>query len=378
MVRSCDIIGHLLSIFPDIHVVVVSGGPHEVFHNRLGAMGGWSLRRAAFDVGLIQRDSMRVDLGASLAALADLRSTHAIRIEKEKRFLDKTGVGLVVADIPAIPLEAASALGVPRIAVGNFSWDWIYDALAAHDDRWCAYADLFRVGYRYADGLCKLPFSPPMEVFARQWPVPVLARPGCPRRDVLAKLTGADAGKKWVLMSFTALDWDVCALERIQQRSDYQLFAVKPMTWSGRNLFMVDLNQMSFPDIVASVDMVVTKPGYGIVSDCVVNAKPMLYADRNDFAEYDVLVAAIRRYLKHLHIPAAALYAGQVGAYLDRLQSQPSAWQSIHTGGAELVARRLVSWMVDRVWPETGDPAGIPVSPKGRNKGILNRHNPLR
>jgi hypothetical protein len=43
-----------------------------------------------------------------------------------------------------------------------------------------------------------------------------------------------------------------------------------------------------------------------------VNLKPLIYADRGDFLEYAILEDAIRKYMKHLHIPAAQLYAGEL------------------------------------------------------------------
>ena len=40
-----------------------------------------------------------------------------------------------------------------------------------------------------------------------------------------------------------------------------------------------------------AVDVVITKPGYGIISDCVANGTAMLYTSRGRFAEYEVMVA---------------------------------------------------------------------------------------
>ena len=45
----------------------------------------------------------------------------------------ETGARLVVADIPSIPIEAAKRCGIPAVAMGNFSWDWIYADFAARD-----------------------------------------------------------------------------------------------------------------------------------------------------------------------------------------------------------------------------------------------------
>ena len=43
-----------------------------------------------------------------------------------------------------------------------------------------------------------------------------------------------------------------------------------------------------YEDLVAAVDVVVTKPGYGIIAECLANNTAMLYTSRGRFAEYDV------------------------------------------------------------------------------------------
>ena len=47
---------------------------------------------------------------------------------------------------------------------------------------------------------------------------------------------------------------------------------------------------LRYVDLVAAVDVVVTKPGYGIIADCVANQTAMLYTSRGRFVEYDVMV----------------------------------------------------------------------------------------
>ena len=47
-----------------------------------------------------------------------------------------------------------------------------------------------------------------------------------------------------------------------------------------------------------AVDVVVTKPGYGIISECIANDTAMLYTSRGRFVEYDVMVAEMPRFLR--------------------------------------------------------------------------------
>ena len=52
---------------------------------------------------------------------------------------------------------------------------------------------------------------------------------------------------------------------------------------------------LAYQDVVAAADLVITKPGYGIVSECVANGTPLLYTSRGRFVEYDVFVAEMPR-----------------------------------------------------------------------------------
>jgi L-arabinokinase len=98
---------------------------------------------------------------------------------------------------------------------------------------------------------------------------------------------------------------------------------------------------MPFADMIASMDAVVSKPGFGILSDCIANRKPLIYADRSDFREYAILVDAIRKYIKNVHIPAAELYRGNLEESLARIWQCPEAKEELALGGDRVAARRI-------------------------------------
>lgn len=345
-VRSCDILRALRRRAPDLPILLVSDLPQAFLANRLRG-AGVAFRGGAFDVGLVQRDSIRVDLEASRNRVARLVAEWNKLVEQERAFLREQSVGLVVVDIPALPLDAAAAAGVRTLAVGNFSWDWIYNDLAVRDPRWQPLIDRFRQAYQRAERLLRLPFAPEMDTFARREDLPLLASPGVNRRAELARLTGAAPGKTWVLVSFTSLDWDDAALRRVGDLRAYEFFTVLPLVWPGSNLHAVDRERIPYSDVMASVDVVVSKPGFGLVSECVVNCKPLIYADRTDFAEYDYLVAGIRRYLRHWHVPSEQLYRGDLAGALDAIGRQPEPREDLPRGGAEVAADRIMERLAD-------------------------------
>ncbi len=339
-VRSCDIIRALNRLDPGRSIVIVSDLPASFFENRLES-GSYTLRRGSFDLGMVQLDSIRVDVAESLRMVLGLLERRQELVAQEREFLCARGIGLVVVDIPGIPLESAALLDLPRIAVGNFSWDWIYSAYVAADSRWGSVIRAFEEEYSKSDLLLRLPFSPEMKAFPHIEDIPLVASPGRNRRRDVAALTGADPGKKWILISFTTLDWSEEALDNVERIDLYEFFTVLPLVWRRRNIHAIDRESVRFSDVVASVDGVITKPGFGILSDCLVNAKPIIYADRRDFPEYAILEAAIKKYFKNLHIPVEKLYRGQIGEAIENLWSRPEPSLTLAGGGAGIAARRL-------------------------------------
>lgn len=343
-VRSCDVLGALLAAHPGTKITVTTDLPEGFLRSRLPQGDGrLVVRPGAFDVGMVQKDSIRVDVDATLDEALELAAEREKLIDYEAEMLRGESADLVVADIPSIPIEAAAEAGVPAVAVGNFSWDWIYAPFAVRDPRWRSVVRTFEMGYRQAKLLLKLPFSPAMSVFPKRVDLPLLAKPGRARRKELAARTGADEAKRWVLLSFTSLDWSAAALRAVESLGDFEFFTVKPLDWAGRrNVHSVDRQAIGFSDVLASCDAVVTKPGYGILSDCVANAKPIVYAEREDFIEYPLLERELKRYLKNVHLPAADLYAGRLGEALKAIESAPAPRETLPGGGAEKAAEILM------------------------------------
>jgi L-arabinokinase len=343
-VRSGDIIRALNRLHPEVAVHVVSELPPSFLRNRIGS-DEIPVRAASFDIGMVQLDSIRADVSATLEKATALYDARERLVDGEVAFLKGRDIRLVVADIPSIPLEAAARAGVARIAVGNFSWDWIYSEFLADNSQWENIVEMFRSQYAKTDLLLRLPFHDEMTAFPRKEDIPPVASPGTPCRGKIAHLTGCDSAKKWVLLSFTTLDWNEEALARVERMTDYEFLTVLPLRWNRGNLHAVSREAVSFPDVLASVDTVVSKPGFGILSDCIVNRKPLVYAERTNFWEYPILEAAIRRYLKHVHIPADDLYRGDLAKSLRAVEIAPEPEESLPTGGAEIAAQRIYEFL---------------------------------
>jgi hypothetical protein len=100
-----------------------------------------------------------------------------------------------------------------------------------------------------------------------------------------------------------------------------------------------------YEDLVGAVDVVLTKPGYGIVSECIANNTAMLYTSRGRFAEYDVFVREMPRYLRCEFISQEDLQAGHWRAALDSVMAQP-ARPAVATNGADVAVARIMEHLI--------------------------------
>ena len=105
----------------------------------------------------------------------------------------------------------------------------------------------------------------------------------------------------------------------------------------------VDGRQFPYADVMASCDVVVTKPGYGVMQECAVNDKPMVYVEREDFREYPILEAALKRHFRTVHLPAHKLYHGDLEAALAAVPRASAPLERLGAGGDDLAAQEILA-----------------------------------
>jgi L-arabinokinase len=265
------------------------------------------LRPVECDPGLVQRDALVIDEPASAAAVAAFDADLDARAEREAAFLRAAGARLVLADVPPLAFEAARRAGVPALALGNFSWDWIWRHLAEREPALAPAADRAARAYGGAEAILALPFAGDLSAFRRRVEVGLVARvPHVPRDEVRRRL-GLD-GRPAVLVSFGGVG--LPGLARAALERDRGLQFVLPEDADVDRLRALGLR---YPDLVAACDVVLTKPGYGIVSDAIAAGTRLVYTERGDFPEYPVMVREMSRWLAAVHLGNGEVRAGRVG-----------------------------------------------------------------
>jgi len=95
-----------------------------------------------------------------------------------------------------------------------------------------------------------------------------------------------------------------------------------------------------YADLVAAADVVLTKPGYGIIAECTAHRTALVYTSRGDFAEYQVLVDAMPTLLRSAYLEQTSLFDGRWGPTIERVLAAPDV-PTTRTDGAKVVAKGL-------------------------------------
>jgi L-arabinokinase len=304
------------------------------------------------DVGMIQIDSLRIDAAASARAAEDFYRAFNERINKESEIIVAARAALVVGDIPPLAFAAAARAGVPSVAIANFTWDWIYRiypefALTSPDV-------VGTIGDAYAETTLalRLPFPGGFETMRAVRDIPLIARQSQHGRERARQRLGLDARRPIVLASFGGHGIRL-PYERIAASGEFVLLMTdhetEPARHAGsRNIVVASREMLAaadlrYEDLVAAADVVVSKPGYGIVSECIANDTALLYTSRGTFAEYDVMTLQMPRVMRARYIDQEQLREGDWNEAVAALLAQPAPPERLPVHGALVAASSLLA-----------------------------------
>lgn len=334
--RMAAVAKALTECLPGLRLSIISTTPEWLF--RLNLLRGFRLRPRALDVGVIQPDSIHLDAPATLKAYACMLEGQPTVIQEEAEILRRDGVDLVVADIPPAAFLVAQRAGLPAIGISNFTWDWIYADYVRTRPEYSPILDAIRDAYGRADLFLRLPFHGPCDAFKALRDIPMIARLSRRPREEVRRRLGLDGTRPVILLSFGGFDIQGIDFEQVERLSEYCFLTTQPPSRPARNVRVVTLDGLLYEDLVAQADAVITKPGYGIVADCLANRTPVLYTSRGEFAEYPALVAGLERFGVSAFLGNQDLLSGNWRGSLEGLLGRPLTWTDLPADGAEVAA----------------------------------------
>lgn len=348
--RSAEVVRALLTMRPDLQVYVRTAASPVVFQD-LGPRGHFE--PVVIDRGCIEIDPLRLDWPATLRQVAELLRQRDPIVAREAAFVRDHNIALIAADIPFLAGEVAHATGVPCWGACNFTWDWIYEPYIGAEQ-----ADLLRQvtrGYERMTGIFRYPFAHAMPQFRRQIDVPLMAvQARRSREESLAVLQQSCAGSRGIDLAtderprvLVAMRGGISAeaIEAAAMQSRHVLFLSWAHGTAARAANLLDVPRdatLQFHEVLQACDVVVTKLGHGIVTDCIAGGIRLLWPPRTGFREDEMVVAMSAPYLRQQRIEVAAFEAGDWHSQLAALLAQPLPDSDLAVNGVQTVAGLLL------------------------------------
>ncbi len=337
-VRCIEVMRTLLNVNPDVRIRIRTSAPQWLF-SPLDTQRV-QYHYALLDVGALQKNSFSVDKQKTLQTCADLITKKQSLIEKESAFLNDHKINAVISDITPLAFDAAKKSGITALAMGNFSWDWIYNAWLDEYPQYKYAVEDIQSSYQKADGLYRLPFYGDMTVFKNIEDVPLVARKAQMHPKSVRDKLNLPLDKKCILLALRDRDLEVVDWKQAATIDTY-LFVSTSQKQRGKNIHSIREGIAPFEEVLNACDAILSKPGYGIVSDSIGNQKPILFIPRQDFAEDAILRRNLKRYAVCEEMSLQQYKKGDWLTKLDKLFTTSQKWPAIDTNGAKQVADKI-------------------------------------
>jgi len=338
LAQTAPVINALRDHQPALRITLRGGPPESVLRRRIN--GPLTIIPGALDPGMVMASSVDVLPKESLTCYRMFHRDWAQRVEAQAADIEKLAPDLLLANVPYLSLVGAKRAGVPAVAMCSLNWGGIFGHYCGSKDEQAEIQEQIRMAYAAAAAFLLPTPSMAMPELGNTRSIGPIAQTGRTQAKILRKTHGLADDVQLVLVALGGIDTHL-SMENWPSRE--QLRWIAPRDWyRGRDdcLVMEELG-LSFLDLLASCDAVVTKPGYGTFVEAACHGVRVIYADRPDWPEEPGMSQWLKRQVPAAGVPREKLWSGSFLTDLDELLAQPDPTPAIPTGVQQAVEHLL-------------------------------------
>ena len=356
--RMIAIIRELLSQ-ADLEIFVKTNVPKWLFMNSLSERYEAKIEivHQECDVGVIYTSGFLIDILETSKVIRQMVATEKTFLNEEHRFCRNNNIQLVICDIPPLPFLVANKLNIPCVGISNFNWYDIYEYLYQKEEHGDLLGVLKKISsyYELADLLLELPFATSNESFSEKLSVPLVVRKRTRQPDNIKETLNIEPHQKLI---FVSLGW-----HEFKETIRKMFFDVTYLK-DSKNVFLLSSNLRKFvepqkyirfipsedpnsQDYVAACDLVISKLGYGIVSECVANGIPMIYTIRSNYIEDILMGQQLETFNTAKFLPPERFLRGDWLNMIEEAVKLKNIAQHVHIdlNGAEKCSQYLMQYL---------------------------------
>jgi hypothetical protein len=292
------------------------------------------------DFGFVMRNAVDIDLAASAQRYREFHADWPQRIVAEADWLRQHRIDALLSNVAYLPLAGAAHTGIPAAGLCSLNWAELF----AHyfgSEPWAAEIHgQMLAAYNAGSGFLRVTPGLPMPDIERQQEIAPIARIGQRDRARVAQLLGLKENQRWVLLAMGGMEFRL-PVERWPRTPGLNWLVPGAWNIERNDVCSFDVAGLHFSDLLASVDAVVTKPGYGTFVEATCSGIPILYLQRDDWLETPHFAAWLATHARAQMLTRERLLAGD---FIDALHGlwQTPAPALPPANGAEEAARWLV------------------------------------
>ncbi len=319
LAQTAPVLDALHALAPGLRLTVRSALPRERLALRIAA--DFTHVPEARDFGFVMHNAVDIDLGASAGRYREFHAGWPQRVAAEAAWLRQHGIDALLSNVAYLPLAGAAEAVIPSACLCSLNWADLF----AHyfgGESWAAeiHAQILAA---YNAGLGFLRATPglPMVDMPRRHAIAPVARIGRRDRADVARRLDLKQNERWILLAMGGMEFRL-PLQDWPRTPGLNWLVPAEMQIGRDDVRSFDVPALSFADLLASVDAVITKPGYGTFVEAACGGVPILYLERDDWPETPHFAAWLA-----LHARAQVLTRTQLlsGSFIDVLQA---LWQA--------------------------------------------------
>lgn len=291
--RSIAIIRELLKRSENIKIIVCNSFAlnflkESLVHPRV------TFRDLRTDIGyFINKSNLELDVNILNIELKKYLSDFAKLVRDEKTFLIENNVDLTISDISPLPFVASKEVGISSIGISNFTWYTAYKNQLSNSGE----LDIYKHAYYSMDKFFSLFGSEEplwtqdtkiFNFFSRRTSIGDIER--------IRETLNVKNSKKLIFLGLGMKMQEIDLNQLPIWNSPDCIFLVSSnVCVSKENVYNIPNDYTETQNYIAACDLVISKPGWGIVSEAIMSRTPLLLVDRRTMEEDSNTIMWLKR-----------------------------------------------------------------------------------
>lgn len=332
--RAGAVMEFLHTLRPDINFELYTTVPDWFFKD----IPSINYNSVAVDVGLVQQNSLDVDLEATLRQLDQFYPFQNALLDSLAKQISQKNCKLVLCDISPLGIEVAKTAGIPSILIENFTWDWIYKGYLSRKPELEKTITYLREIFDSATWHIQTePLCEPRKVSLVVAPISRKVR--TPLHVIRNQLNvGPDEKLVLITMGGTPEEYPFL-LELKKNWNQLRFLVLCPVANPKKdgNLLLYPRNSPFFhPDLVNACDLVIGKVGYSTIAEIFHIGVPFGYFTRPNFPEMPPLVKYIENHIQGIELDSSEFASGKWTKHLPALLDFSGVDRHAINGGTQV------------------------------------------